>query len=119
MWTAFTTDPRLCARARKIPVIAYEEMMELASLGARVLQIRSVELAAKHQVPIHVRSSFNLKMEGTRVVPQEKLGAALEQVVVAGVAADTAQVKLTLQNVPDRPGVAARFSGRSQKRRSW
>ncbi|MEK7692125.1 MAG: aspartate kinase, partial [Bdellovibrionota bacterium] len=107
----YTTDPRLCARARKIPVIAYEEMMELASLGARVLQIRSVELAAKHQVPIHVRSSFNLKMEGTRVVPQEKLGAALEQVVVAGVAADTAQVKLTLQNVPDRPGVAARIFG--------
>ena len=106
----YTTDPRLCKEARKIPRISYEEMMELASLGAKVLQIRSVELAAKYRLPLHVRSSFE-PVEGTRVVPQEALGSAMEQVVVAGVAADGAQVKLTLQNVPDEPGVAATVFG--------
>src|SRR5205807_978068 len=80
----YTTDPRLCARARKIEKIAYEEMMELASLGAKVLQIRSVEIAAKYKMPLHVRSSFESR-EGTRVVSQEILGSEMEQVVVAGV----------------------------------
>jgi aspartate kinase len=106
----YTTDPRLCAEARKIKRISYEEMMELASLGAKVLQIRSVELAAKYRTPLHVRSSFD-PVEGTRVVSKESLGNAMEQVVVAGVAADSAQVKLTLQNVPDRPGAAAKIFG--------
>jgi len=106
----YTTDPRLCPDARKISRISYEEMMELASLGAKVLQIRSVELAAKYKLPLHVRSSFN-RMEGTRVVPQELLGSKMEQVVVAGVAADGSQTKFTLQNIPDRPGVAARVFG--------
>ncbi len=106
----YTTDPRLCNEARKISRISYEEMMELASLGAKVLQIRSVELAAKYGLPLHVRSSF-VPVEGTRVVSQEALGSAMEQVVVAGVAADGAQVKLTLQNVPDEPGVAATVFG--------
>ncbi len=107
----YTTDPRLCKDARKISRISYEEMMELASLGAKVLQIRSVELAAKYKLPLHVRSSFNLSVEGTRVVPQEALGDIMEQVVVAGVAADVAQTKFTLQNVPDGPGVAAKVFG--------
>jgi aspartate kinase len=102
----YTTDPRLCPRARKIKRISYEEMMELASLGAKVLQIRSVELAAKYRVPLHVRSSFD-SVEGTRVVSSEMM----EQVVVAGVAADAAQVKFTLQNIPEGPGVAARLFG--------
>lgn len=106
----YTTDPRLCAKARKISKISYEEMMELASLGAKVLQIRSVELAAKYRVPLHVRSSFD-PIEGTRVMAQEQLGEKMEQVVVAGVAADAGQVKFTLQNIVDGPGVAARIFG--------
>jgi aspartate kinase len=110
----YTTDPRLCAEARKISKISYEEMMELASLGAKVLQIRSVELAAKYRLPLHVRSSFD-PVEGTRVVPQEMLGSAMEQVVVAGVAADANQVKLTLQNISDRPGLAAKIFGALSK----
>lgn len=106
----YTTDPRLCPRARKVERISYEEMMEMASLGAKVLQIRSVELAAKYRVPIHVRSSFD-PVEGTQVVSQERLGEVMEQVVVAGVAADAGQVKFTLQGIPDGPGVAARIFG--------
>ncbi len=106
----YTTDPRLCPRARKISKISYEEMMELASLGAKVLQIRSVELAAKYKLPLHVRSSFD-PVEGTRVVSQETLGSAMEQVVVAGVAADGGQVKFTLQNIVDGTGIAARIFG--------
>ena len=106
----YTTDPRLCSRARKIPRISYDEMMELASLGAKVLQIRSVEIAAKYNLPLHVRSSFD-SIEGTRVVSQERLGGAMEKVVVAGVAADAAQVKLTLQNLVEGPGVAAQLFG--------
>lgn len=105
----YTTDPRLCKEARKIKRISYEEMMELASLGAKVLQIRSVELAAKYKLPLHVRSSFD-PVEGTRVVAQESL-SSMEQVVVAGVAADASQVKLTLQNIPERAGVAAKIFG--------
>lgn len=107
----YTTDPRICKEARKIKRISYEEMMELASLGAKVLQIRSVELAAKYRLPLHVRSSFDFTVEGTRVVSQDKLGEQMEQVVVAGVAADSAQVKLTLRNVPQGPGVAAKIFG--------
>lgn len=106
----YTTDPRLCVEARKISKISYEEMMELASLGAKVLQIRSVELAAKYRLPLHVRSSFD-PVEGTHVISQESLGGKMEQVVVAGIAADAEQVKFTLQNLPDQPGVAAQVFG--------
>src|SRR4029079_8249203 len=104
----YTNDPRRCKEARKIKRISYEEMMELASLGAKVLQIRSVEIAAKYGLPIHVRSSFD-PVEGTRVVSKEALGNQMEQVIVAGVAADAAQVKLTLQNIQDDPWVAAKI----------
>lgn len=99
----YTTDPGVCPNARKIARISYEEMLELSSLGAKVLQIRSVELAMKHRMPLHVRSSFS-NAEGTIVTDEEHL---LEKVVVAGVAADKKTVKLTLRALPDHPGVVA------------
>ncbi len=98
----YTTDPRMCAKARKLNQISYEEMMELAGLGAKVLQIRSVELAAKYKVPLHLRSSFD-PGEGTRVVSE---GPVLEQVVVSGVAADMNDAKITIMNLSDRAGLA-------------
>ncbi len=101
----YTTDPNICPSARKIERISYEEMLELASLGAKVLQIRSVELGMKYGVPIHVRSSFNRK-KGTWVVPEEK---AMEHVVVAGVSANRDEAKITIFGVPDQPGIAARI----------
>jgi aspartate kinase len=103
----YTADPNICPNARKIARISYEEMLELASLGAKVLQIRSVEFAAKYNVPIHVRSSFNHN-EGTWVVAEDK---AMEHVLVAGVTADKNEAKVTLSSVPDTPGVAARVFG--------
>jgi aspartate kinase len=104
----YTTDPRLCPRARKIERISHDEMMELASLGAKVLQIRSVELAARHGVPVHVRTSFDSTKEGTRMVSSVP---PLEDAVVTGVAAAQDQTKLTLRGLPDRPGVAADIFG--------
>jgi aspartate kinase len=101
----YTTDPSITPSARKIDRISYEEMLELASLGAKVLQIRSVELGMKYGVPIHVRSSFNHK-QGTWVVPEEK---SMEHVIVAGVSANRDEAKITLFGVPDQPGVAARI----------
>src|SRR5262249_13574688 len=94
-------------QARKLERIAYDEMLELASLGAKVLQIRSVELAKRHRVAVHVRSSFNDR-EGTWVVEED---SSMDDVTVAGVAHDRDQAKLTLLRVPDRPGVAARVFG--------
>ena len=101
----FTTDPGICPNARKIERVIYEEMLELASLGAKVLQIRSVELGMKHGVKIHVRSSFN-KNPGTWVVPEDQ---AMEHVVVAGVSVNRDEAKITLLGVPDKPGIAARI----------
>jgi aspartate kinase len=101
----YTTDPNICPSARKIERISYEEMLELASLGAKVLQIRSVEFGMKYGVKIHVRSSFN-DHPGTWVVPEEK---AMEQVLVAGVTAARDEAKVTLLGVPDKPGIAARI----------
>jgi aspartate kinase len=101
----YTTDPNICANARKIARISYEEMLELASLGAKVLQIRSVEFGMKYGVPIHVRSSFNHN-EGTWVVPEEK---QMEEVLVSGVAVDKNEAKVTLIGVPDKPGIAAKI----------
>ncbi|MSP15383.1 MAG: aspartate kinase [Myxococcales bacterium] len=99
----YTADPNVCLTARKIERVTYEEMLELASLGAKVLQIRSVELGMKYGVPIHVRSSFH-KREGTWVVPEE---SSMEHVEVAGVTASRDECKVTVFMVPDRPGVAA------------
>jgi aspartate kinase len=101
----YTTDPNMVPTARKIERISYEEMLELASLGAKVLQIRSVELGMKYGVKIHVRSSFNRK-PGTWVVPEEQ---SMEHVVVAGVSANRDEAKITIFGVPDKPGVAARI----------
>jgi aspartate kinase len=97
----YTADPNVVSSARKVSRISYEEMLELASLGAKVLQIRSVEFGMKYAVPIHVRSSFN-DNEGTWVVPEDK---AMEAVVVAGVTATKDEAKITLQGISDEPGV--------------
>jgi aspartate kinase len=100
----YTTDPNIVPSARKVERISYEEMLELASLGAKVLQIRSVELGMKYGVPIHVRSSFS-DATGTWVVPEEK---EMEQVVVSGVTINRDEAKVTVEDLPDQPGVAAR-----------
>jgi aspartate kinase len=102
----YTTDPNMCPSARKIDRISYEEMLELASLGAKVLQIRSVEVAMKYGVPVHVRSSFNDR-PGTMVVSEE----GLEAVVVSGVAYDKGEAKVQLVGVVDKPGVVAKVFG--------
>src|SRR5579862_5176366 len=99
----YTTDPNICPSARKIARISYEEMLELASLGAKVLQIRSVEIAMKYNVPVHVRSSFN-DQPGTLVTKED---ATLEGMVVSGVAYDKAEARVHVVGVDDRPGVAA------------
>ena len=99
----YTTDPRVCPEARKLDRISYDEMLELASLGAKVLQIRSVEFAKRYQVPVHVRSSFN-DVEGTWVVPEE---GSMEEILVSGVAFERDQAKVTIEGVPDSPGLAA------------
>ena len=102
----YTTDPNVCPSARKIDRISYEEMLELASLGAKVLQIRSVEVAMKYGVPVHVRTSFSDK-PGTMVVGEE----GLEGVVVSGIAYDKGEAKVQLVGVTDRPGVVAKVFG--------
>jgi aspartate kinase len=101
----YTTDPRICPNARKLERISHDEMLELASLGARVLQIRSVEFAKRYRVPLHVRSSFS-EAPGTWVVEEE---ANMEDVLVSGVSLDLNEAKVTLQRVPDRPGLASRI----------
>ncbi len=101
----YTTDPNTVPSARKIERISYEEMLELASLGAKVLQIRSVELGMKYGVPIHVRSSFS-DVPGTWVVPEE---SQMEQVVVSGVTIARDEAKITIEDLPDTPGVAAKL----------
>jgi aspartate kinase len=104
----YTTDPSICPSARKIPRISYEEMLELASLGAKVLQIRSVEIAMKYGVPVHVRSSFS-EATGTWVTGEDK---SLEDVVVAGVAHDKGEARVHVVGLEDKPGVVADlFSG--------
>jgi aspartate kinase len=103
----YTTDPRIVAKARKLDKITYEEMLEMASLGAKVLQIRSVEMAMKHRVRLQVLSSFN-DAPGTLVVDEEEI---VEQELVSGIAYSRDEAKITLTQVPDRPGVAAAVFG--------
>ena len=103
----YTTDPNICPSARKISKISYEEMLELASLGAKVLQIRSVEIAMKYGVPVHVRSSFN-DSPGTWVTGEDK---SLEDVVVAGVAYDKSEARVDVIGIHDKPGVVAELFG--------
>ena len=104
----YTTDPNVCPTARKIPKISYEEMLELASLGAKVLQIRSVEIAMKYGVPVHVRSSFS-DAPGTWVTKEDE---SFENVVVAGVAYDKSEARVHIVGVEDRPGVVAELFGK-------
>ena len=103
----YTTDPRIVAKARKLDKITYEEMLEMASLGAKVLQIRSVEMAMKHHVRLQVLSSF-ADRPGTLVVDEEEI---VEQELVSGIAYSRDEAKITLTHVPDRPGVAAAIFG--------
>ncbi len=103
----YTTDPNICPSARKIARISFEEMLELASLGAKVLQIRSVEIAMKYGVPIHVRSSFS-DAEGTWVTGEDK---TLEQVVVAGVAHDKSEARVSIIGMNDTPAAVADLFG--------
>jgi aspartate kinase len=103
----FTTDPGICPDARKLARISYDEMIELASTGAKVLEIRSVEFAKKFFVPVHVRSTFS-NVEGTWLVNEEE---SMNDVLVSGVACDKNEAKITLLNVPDRPGLAAQVFG--------
>ncbi len=105
----YTTDPNVAPAARKIAKISYEEMLELASLGAKVLQIRSVEIAMKYGVRVHVRSSFD-HSEGTIVTSEAGMND-LEQLTVAGVAYDKNEAKLTMRGVVDQPGVVAKIFG--------
>ena len=101
----FTTDPNICTDARKLEKISFEEMLELASLGAKVLQIRSVEFGMKYGVRIHVRSSYN-DNPGTIVTKEEEI---METAVVSGVAYNKGEAKITIVKVPDRPGIAAKI----------
>ena len=104
----YTTDPNIVPEARKLDRISYDEMLEMASLGAKVLQTRSVEYAKNYGVPIHVRSSFNYN-PGTMVVKED---AAMEKVVVSGIAYNKQEAKITVTRVADRPGIAAALFGR-------
>ena len=101
----YTADPNICDKARKLKAISYDEMLNMASLGAKVLQIRSVGFAKKYNIPVHVRSSFS-EEEGTMVVNED---SGMERLVVSGVTHDKNQARITLKKVPDQPGVAAKI----------
>ncbi|MGQ9508623.1 MAG: aspartate kinase [Thermodesulfobacteriota bacterium] len=101
----YTTDPNIYPKARKLSKISYDEMLEMASLGAKVLQIRSVEFAKKYNVPLHVRSSFN-ENPGTLVCKEEE---EMERVIVSGVTYNKNEAKIEVMRVPDIPGVAAKL----------
>jgi aspartate kinase len=104
----YTADPNICPKARRLDRIAYDEMLEMASLGAKVLQLRSVELARRYRVPLVVRSSFRNDSEGTSVGEEDR---TMEDVLVSGVTLDNNQSKITVNGVEDRPGLAARIFG--------
>jgi len=101
----YTADPNICKKAKKIDEISYDEMLNMASLGTKVLYIRSVAFAKKYNVPIHVRSSFS-EEEGTMVV---KENAGMDRLVVPAVTHDKKQARITLKKVPDQPGIAAKI----------
>lgn len=103
----YTADPRIAPSARKLARVSYEEMLELASLGAKVLQIRSVEFAAKYKVNLVVRSSFNDE-EGTLVTDEDK---TMEHIIVSGVAVDESEAKLSIRDLPDKPGISMQIFG--------
>ena len=99
----YTTDPRIVKTARKVKTITFDEMLEMASLGAQVMQARSIEVAKRFNIPIHVRSSF-CKEEGTMIVKENK---KLEEIAVRGITSNKSDAKITICAVPDKPGVAA------------
>ena len=101
----YTTDPNICPNARKLDRVTYEEMLEMASLGAKVLQIRSVEFGMKYNVPIRVKSTF-VENEGTLVTKEED---KVEAPLVSGVAYDKNEAKITVVGIPDRPGIASKL----------
>ena len=103
----YTTDPNICSTARKMERVAYDEMLEMASMGAKVLHIRSVEFAKKYKVPVHVRSTFS-DDPGTLVTQEDP---SMEAVLVSGIAYDKDQARVTLRDVPDVPGMAAAVFG--------
>ncbi len=103
----YTTDPRICPAAKKLDKISYEEMLELASLGGKVLQIRSVELAMNYKVPLWVKSSFT-DDPGTLVCEEDE---SMEDVVVSGIALDRHEAKISLLGIPDAPGIASKIFG--------
>ncbi|MBT5958817.1 MAG: aspartate kinase, partial [Nitrospina sp.] len=100
----YTTDPRMVPEARKLDVVSYDEMLEMASLGANVLQIRCVEFAHKYKMPLIVKSSFKEGYKGTLICEEDP---NMEQPVVSGIMCDKNQAKITLKEVPDQPGIAA------------
>jgi aspartate kinase len=101
----YTTDPNICPQARKIDYISYDEMLELASLGAKVLDIRSVGLAKRFSVPVHVRSTFSENI-GTWVVEEGKI---MESMLVSGITYSKNEARITIKQVPDQPGIAAKI----------
>ncbi|HID69460.1 MAG TPA: aspartate kinase, partial [Desulfobacterales bacterium] len=101
----YTTDPNICDKAKKIDRISYDEMLELASLGAKVLDIRSVTFAKQYNVPIHVRSTFT-DTEGTWIVEEDK---EMEGRIVSGVTYNKNEARITISGVPDQPGIAAKI----------
>ena len=104
----FSADPRVVPGARKLTTVTYEEMLELAGAGAKVLHLRCVEYARRYNLPIHVRSSFSTN-EGTWVVENHPDGGTMEQAIISGVAHDKSEAKVTVVGVPDRTGIAARI----------
>ena len=108
----FTADPRIVPTAQKLDRVSYEEMLELAACGAKILHLRCVEYARRYDIPIHVRSSFS-HLEGTWVVPEsaqdQSEGEPMEQAIIAGVAHDSSEAKITVVGVPDKVGEAARI----------
>jgi aspartate kinase len=101
----FSADPRIVPAARKLPRVSFEEMLEMAAGGGRVLALRSVEFARNHRVPLHVRSSFTWE-PGTWVTEEDQ---SMEDPIISGVTHDVSEAKVTVRNVPDRPGIAARL----------
>jgi aspartate kinase len=105
----YTTDPRVVPEARRLDTITFEEMLEMASLGSKVLQIRSVEFAGKYKVKLRVLSSFADEGEGTLITVEEK--GTMEQPIISGIAFNRDEAKLTVLGVPDRPGIAYQILG--------
>ncbi|GIW48072.1 MAG: aspartokinase [Deltaproteobacteria bacterium] len=105
----YTTDPSICSNARKLKKISYDEMLEMASLGSKVLQARAVGFAKKFRVPIHVRPTSRPEEEGTWIVEEDETMTEMEDVLISGVTYDKNQAKITVIHVPDRPGIAAKI----------